>query len=205
MSAPTASEERDRRVVATVVVLVILLIAGIPTAIWIASARSSATFSDTEILENNRLGAATLDIEVGTDSAVFDARNLAPGDRVSGHVKVSNVGSLPLILSISATSSGGVLAEWLRFAAWTVPEDCRPDDVEAGRATVLADDFAISSAGTGNLGDSENGILRLAPDADVVLCLGASLALDAGNEVQGQSLSVNLILDAVHDLEGEES
>ena len=204
MSAPTASEERDRRVVATVVVLVILLIAGIPTAIWIASARSSATFSDTEILENNRLGAATLDIEVGTDAAVFDARNLAPGDRVSGHVEVSNVGSLPLILSISATSSGGVLADWLRFAAWTVPDECRPDDIEAGRATVLADDFAISSAGTGNLGD-DDGILRLAPDAAVVLCLGASLALDAGNEVQGQSLSVNLILDAVHDLEGEES
>ena len=40
---------------------------------------------------------------------------------------------------------------------------------------------------------------------NVVLCLGASLALDARNEVQGQSLSVNLILDAVHDLEGEES
>lgn len=197
-----AEPHRDRRVAAVLVALVALAVAVLPLGLWLFSARSSATFSDTEILEDNRLGAATLDIEVGSDGAVFDARNLAPGDLASGHLEVTNVGSLPLTLSISATSSGGPLTDWLRFSAWTAPEQCRPDDIVSGRATVLASDFAISSTGTGAL-TTPDGPLRLATGDTVVLCLGAALPLDAGNDVQGQTLSINLILDALHDLEAE--
>ena len=109
MSTQDLTEPRRRRVGVIAALLALVLAAGLPAGIWLLGARSSATFSDTEILDANRLGAATLDIEVGTDDAVFDARNLAPGDRVSGHLEVANVGSLPLTLSVSAVSS----------AAWT--------------------------------------------------------------------------------------
>lgn len=203
MSQPQVTDDRrDQRLVAALIALVLLMLAGIPATIWLLSMRSSAAFSDTEILDNNRLGAATLDIEIGSDAAVFDARNLAPGDVVSGHLEVTNVGSLPVTLSLSAASSGGVLADWLRFSAWTVADECRPDDVAQGRATVLAADFAISTASTGPLAGAQ-GPLRLGTGETVVLCLGASLPLDAGNEIQGRTLSVNLTLDAVHDLEAE--
>lgn len=201
MSASQVSEpERDRRVIAAVATLVALLIVGIPMTFWLLSARSSATFSDTEILENNRLGAATLDIEVGSDAAVFDARNLAPGDVVSGHLEVTNVGSLPLTLTLSATSSGGPLADWLRFSAWTTADQCRADDIAEGRARVIAADFSISTLATGALNGEP---LPLSTDETVVVCLGAALPLEAGNEIQGQTMSVNLVLDAVHDLEAE--
>ncbi len=192
-------DERDRRVLAAAVVLMALIGAGIPLAVWLSTARSSATFSDSEILDDNRLGAATLDIEVGSDEAVFDARNLAPGDQVSGHLEIANVGTLPLVLTVSAVASDGPLADWLRFSAWTVDESCLPDDVATGRAELLAEDFAITAAGTGPLATSSEPI-RLAPEETLVLCLGARLPLDAGNELQGQTLTVNLILDAVHDL-----
>ena len=69
---------------------------------------------------------------------------------------------------------------------------------------MLAEDFAITSAGTGPLtGDVEP--VRLTTDGSVVVCLGARLPLEAGNEVQGQTLAVTLVIDAVHDLEASSS
>lgn len=199
----TADEPRDRRVIAAVAVLIAVLIGGLPLTIWLLTARSSASFSDTEILDNNRLGAATLDIELGSEEAVFDARGLAPGDEVSGHLEVTNVGELPVELSVSATSSGGPLGDWLRFSVWTSADQCRPDDVSAGRAVLVAEDFAITGAGTGILGTAGDGITLSMQDT-VVLCLGARLPLEAGNEAQGQSVAVNLIIDAVHDVEASD-
>lgn len=204
MNMHTDDDERRRADLrAVIAALVALLIMGIPAAIWMWASQSSASFSDAEILDNNRLGAATLDIELGSTDAVFDARNLAPGDQVSGHVEVTNVGTLPLVLSFSAVSSAGPLADWLRFSVWTVPDSCRADDITAGRASVLAQDFAIDATGTGSL-TSADGPMRLSTDETIVLCLGARLPLEAGNDIQGQTLTVNLIVDAVHDLEVDE-
>ena len=57
-------DQRDRRTVVVVAVLVAVLAAGVPLTIWLMTVQSSASFSDTEILENNRLGATTLDIKL---------------------------------------------------------------------------------------------------------------------------------------------
>lgn len=203
MTTTPESDAPDQRRVILSLALLAVLIVGIPLMIWLASANSSASFSDAEVMNDNRLGASTLDIEVGSAEAVFDARNLAPGDTVSGHLDVANVGTLPLTLSVSATSSDGVLADWLLFSVWTVEGSCLPDDLATDRGQPLAVDLRISGSGTGSLGSGEP--IRLAPGEGLVLCLGAALPLEAGNEVQGQQLGVNLVLDAVHDLEATES
>jgi hypothetical protein len=202
---PTAKEQRgDRRYVLGLVGGFVLLLVGAPVLLWWVTARSSASFADTEILDENHLGAATLDIELGRDDAGFEARNLAPGDRVSGHLELVNAGSLPLEFGVTAQASSGVLRDWIVLSMWEATSICKADDIPAGTAgPVLATDKPIVE-GTVRLADplvDPAPALRLAPGEDTTVCLGATLSLDAPNEVQGQQLAIDLIVDATHDLE----
>ncbi len=201
-SAAASTTRRDRAVQTAIAIILALLVIGGALILWTSSSQSSAQFADAEILEDNRLGAATLDIEAGRDGVEFAVANLAPGDQASAHVDVANVGSLPLATTIRVETGAGPLAAWLRYSAWLVPDRCRPDDVGAGRAEPLAEDVAELTASTDLTGGER---LRLGAGESVILCLGVQLSLDAGNDVQGQSVTVDLVLDAVHDLDAEEA
>ncbi len=196
----------DHRYVVVVAALMALLLIGGPLALWWMTARSSASFSDTEIFDENKLGAATLDIEIGPEATEFNALNLAPGDIVSGQLALKNAGSLPLEFSVTARASQGVLRDWLVLSMWRSTSSCRADDVSSGNAaTVLSTAVALTD-GRARLADAsidETPALRLGVGAETVMCLGAQLSLDAPNEVQGRQLVIDVTVDAVHDLDGE--
>ncbi|MGB5757867.1 MAG: hypothetical protein WBM50_13205, partial [Acidimicrobiales bacterium] len=113
-----------------VLLFVAAAVIALPLWLWWSASRSSAAFGDSEILDGNRLGAATLDVEVGRRTAAFLAENLAPGDRVSGQLELENVGTLPLRYQVGAVTDGGPLGDWLRFDVWTTTEVCRPGAAE---------------------------------------------------------------------------
>ena len=187
-----------RRYIAVIAALLALLAAGVPVGLWLVASQSSASFADAEVLESNHLGAATLDIEVGTDEAVFEAENLAPGDDVSGQLELTNAGSLPLLYGVRARTGGGLLASWLRFDLWVSDTICSPEN----DAPLLASGVALTSTDTtlAAVGEAE---LSLAPGESATVCLGANLPLEAPNDVQGRRLDVELVVDAVHDIEAQ--
>ena len=191
---------RSRRTVAVIAALVTLLGLSVPFVVWWLGSDSSASFADSEVLEANHLGAATLDLEVGADRAAFSAENLAPGDEVSGQLVVSNAGTLPLRWGMAGVGDGGLLGEWLRFEVWQSTTTCSPN--QAGDRFVS--DVLLTPSPTilvqfAGLGSTFPEVLR--PGESATLCLGASLPLSAPNEVQGRRLEVSLTLTAEHAIE----
>lgn len=184
--------------VAIALAVLALLAAIVPVGLWWMASTSTASFADAEVLEANHLGAASLDIVVGSDSAVLVAGNLAPGDVVSGQLEVTNAGTLPLRYGIKARTGGGLLRDWLVFELWEGENLCRPGNPIAP----VVSGVKLSSTDTTLVSVGEAGLM-LGPDESAVLCLGASLPLAAPNDVQGQRLDVELIIDAEHDIEAD--
>jgi hypothetical protein len=186
------------------IALLLLLVMSIPLFLWWRGSLSSAAFADSEVLESNHLGAATLDLEIGNGTATFRAENMAPGDVVSGQLELVNAGSLPLLFAVTAAGDGDRLAEWLRLSVWRSDATCSADApgpllaadiVLTPSLTVLVGNVAspLASAGTQlSVGDSTN------------VCLGALLLLDAPNAVQGRQTEIDLVVVAVHDFEVEQ-
>ncbi len=198
-----------RRIVLSVLAgLAALAGLALPTIVILGGQTSSASFADSEVLSANQLGAAVLDIEIdaGTSDAaevarreaLFTATNLAPGDRVSGHLEMTNAGDLPLRYGLAAVSESGRLGQWLRFEVWAGTGTCTPDqpaprvieDVQVGSEPVDLVEL---------LRTDEANVLQ--PGASFLWCIGAVLPLDAPNEAQGQQLDLTMLVIAEHLIE----
>ena len=192
-----------RRLLAVIVLLLALITLAIPAWLWWNASSSSASFADSEVLETNRLGAGTIDIEVSPSSAAFTALNLAPGDMVSGHLLLTNSGSLPLRYWITATSSGGLLSQWLLFGVWVGRSQCAPTDT----APRIVDNLQIGVNAAQLVGqparDEAAPGPTLAPGESELICLGATLPLVAPNSVQSQQMDVEIVVNAEHDVQAE--
>ncbi|MGI9607702.1 MAG: TasA family protein [Acidimicrobiales bacterium] len=198
--ADETSEHRNHRRLAIAFLLVLLALAT-PLLLWWQAGRTSASFADTEVLQTNHLGAATLDLEIGSSTVSFDATNLAPGDLITGQIELINAGTLPLLYLVSGTSDQDPLSDWLRFDVWRSDATCRPDDVRS----LISSDIALTDRPEILLGDyapvATESSERLAVGETTIVCLGARLLLDAPNTVQGRTTVVDFVIDAVHDIE----
>ncbi len=195
MTGDTAGSEAHgdpRRMSAVLLVLLALLVVAVPFAIAWWARQSSANFAENEVIGVNRLGAATLDVEVGELRAVdLDATDMAPGDAVTGSLEMRNAGDLPLRYAITATSTGGALADWLGWDLWPAP--CEPGP---GPDALLARGLRIGVTARPVVADR-----TLAVGARETLCLRATLPISAPNDLQGATTTVDLAVVAEHDLE----
>jgi len=208
-SGDEPASQRRRIVLSVLAGLAALAGLALPTLVILGGQTSSASFADSEVLSANQLGAAVLDIEVeaGTPNdadvgarreALFTATNLAPGDRASGQLEMTNAGDLPLRYGLAAVSEGGRLDEWLRFEVWAGTGTCTPDqpaprvieDIRVGSEPVELVELVRS--------DEAN---VLEPGASFLWCIGATLPLDTPNDAQGQSLDLTLLVTAEHLIE----
>lgn len=189
-AAPT---HRESRSVVAVAVLAVLAAASAPVWILVLSGDSGANFADTEVFDRNRLGAGTVDVEVGETTSSLGAEQLAPGDVVTGELELTNVGTFPVRVGVDASLEGDALADWLTFDFWLAAASCAseaptPRNLLLGPAATSV--IAIDAGSTG-----------IAPDEAVRLCVEARLPLEAPNEVQDQAVGLDLTINAVHDLE----
>lgn len=188
-------------------VVAALLLLAISAPIWlIYNANSStAAFADAEVLDNNRLGAARLDLEIGDSSAIFEATNLAPGDVVSGQLELRNTGTLPLLYEVSGYSDGDPLADWLLFELWLSHNTCSVDDTAERLAQNLTFGPSIGSFDDGAV-DGRAVVAQggLSVGEHRTMCIGARLALEAPNDAQGRRTQIDIVIDAVHNIEADQ-
>lgn len=208
---PADQPDRRRQVLVTILAGLAAIAAMAVPMLWVLSSQtSSASFADTEVLSANQLGAAVLDLEVvanpdaadvtidgsqaaPVDRALFSAANLAPGDRVSGQLAMTNSGDLTLRYGLAAVEEGGVLGAWLRFEVWAANGTCTPgqagsrviEDVQVGSTPVPL--VELVRADDANV---------LAPGESFVWCVGATLPLDTPNAAQGQRLDLSVLVVA---------
>lgn len=179
--------------------LLAALVLAAPFAVQRLTPDSTAAMADTEQIGINRLGAATVDLALRTESgdplstseeAVFSARGMAPGDRAAGTLSIGNTGDLPIDYEMALGSAGGLLADWLKFEVWLSPSVCNPAQPDVGTLRPLV----LGSAD--GAGPVTEGLVRLMPGNRIELCVGASLPLDAPNELQGRELDMTIVVTA---------
>jgi hypothetical protein len=195
-----------RRLTTVLGVAAVVLVLGIPFAVAGVALDSSASITDAETLGTNRLGAADLALELQTvegglaasGEGLLQAPNLAPGDRVTGQLVVSNVGDVPLIFDVSGESTDPLFADWMTLEAWIFDGTCSPDQSERGQAQPLRTDAdaPVQLSGVG-------GRPVVEPGAAVTVCIGATLDLGTPNDAQGREAELTIVVNATHYVEGQ--
>lgn len=193
-AVPTTSDDRRRQTAAVVVVFVLAILSLV--WIWTTLRPTSASFSDRETIEGNRLGAGTLDVEVGEQTIAFSAQNMAAGDTVRGQFEVVNAGSLPLRFDISSFAPASPLREILDIRAWNSSGACAPTPPTSAPIWSVLDPGSV--APTVRQGALPVGASRL-------ICMVATLPLDSGPAAQGQRLDLIIGVDAAHDIAASEA
>ncbi len=197
---PTPPNSTHRWTASGLILILLVLATSVPAWLVWMGGRSSAAFSDAEVLDDNHLGAATVDIEFGQAPIRLVAESMAPGDSITGQVEVTNVGSLPILLGIEAKRSEGWLGTWLLFDLGLSETQCVAADT---LQDPLLSGLALATTTT-SLVDPLIHImpeLQLGPDQSITLCLRATLPLSTPNEAQGARADVDFIINALHDVE----
>ena len=206
---PQRETERPHSAARWSTALVLLLaLAIIVIGLWMLARRSSAAASDVENIGVNRLGAATLSLEVTTDEVQTDAAAfvilaMLPGDTAIGELRLTNDGSLPLRYAVRLVGEPSPLTDWLTFDVWTDTAGCvrgAASAEETIRRNVMPSAATTELVGDATLGP-QPGDRVLAVGAGEVLCLGATLALSTPNEMQQRVFEFDIVVDAEHDLD----
>lgn len=196
--------------------LAAVLAVSTPIVLALIAPGSGANFADSESFAGNRLGAGLVQISIDQasldpavagrtqsrpgDRAVLSATNMAPGDAVSGKLRVENNGSLPFQYAVTATASPArsPLNQWLLYESW-LGSTCEVGETTPRWATNLAfgDRPAAVMGRTTPIGDQ----FTLEPGDSVTVCIGARLPLTAPNEVQNAQVNIDLVISAVQALE----
>jgi len=173
-----------------------------------------AYFSDTESSTNNSLTAGTLDLNVdGGDAAVttFSVSDVAPGDSGSGNTTLANVGSLSGELDASTSAitntpgaggteyegGSGELGANAQIALYVDVDQSgtwssgdiglKSDNTTYNNPTAL--DYATVDSYGSKSWDAVETIAASASDDFVILW---QVPTGAGNDIQGDSASVNI-------------
>lgn len=197
---PISPDEPRVQAIAAASLVVVVMAVAIPLILIRWAGTSEAEVSESDIIGLNRLGAATVDIEVGRVTTMLGTVDLAPGDTTVGSVEVGNAGSLPLRYRLTVRGSGGRLGAWLHWITWVRTSPCTQDGAARVRAAI--DDPGFSGPEPG--AEISIGPRVLDPGNEDVLCVAAHLPLSAPNGVQGTELSVELLADAEHAIDNED-
>lgn len=163
----------------------------------IASA-AMALFTDTAVVPENQVAAATLDISTQPASAAVTAADMVPGDSVVETLTVSNDGSVELRYSMSTTVTGDtMLADQLQLTIKGGLTNCTEASMtdSASGTLIYQGSLAMASFGDATAGE-QTGDRVLSPAGDEALCLRLLMPLDTSNEYQGKTTTATFNFSA---------
>jgi hypothetical protein len=177
----TAKEERRR--VRTAILILILSLA------TIGGLLTAAVLTDTQSVGANTFSVGTVDISTAPASAWVSYSGMAPGDRVTNPITVSNVGSLQLRYAIRSTTTENVLAAQLDLTIKSGVITCTNAGFGASGVVLYGPGDLGNTASINVVGDpaqgNQAGDRVLDAAASEVLCAQASLPLTTGSAYQG--------------------
>ena len=148
-----------------------------------------AVFTDLTTNDGNSFSSGTVDLTVAPATAAVTLADMAPGDRVTEPLSVTNSGLLDLRYAVESTTTEDTLASALELTIKTGVTSCTPGGFGL-TGTVVAGPLALGSTTTAAvLGDvaqgADAGDRDLAPGATETLCLDVALPLPTDNTAAG--------------------
>jgi hypothetical protein len=164
----------------------ILLIVAITTTVI---STTGALFTDTQSVGANTFSTGTIDISTSPASALVTFSDMAPGDKVTNPITVTNGGSLQLRYAIQSTTTEDSLAGQLDMTIKTGVTTCTNAGFDTDGTVAYGPDDLGSTTGVDAVGDAtqgaDTGDRTLDASAEEVLCFQVSLPLSTGNSYQG--------------------
>ncbi len=159
-----------------------------------------ALFTDTVAVGANTFSTGTVDLTTSPTTALVTFSNMAPGDKVTNPITVSNPGSLQYRYAVTSTTTENVLATALTLAIKSGVTACTnggfgTDGAVVRAAAALGNTTAINVIGDPAQG-AQTGDRTLAAAGSEILCFQAELPLSTGNTSQNISTTATLSFQA---------
>lgn len=159
--------------------LVTLAVLGLALSAFMIA--SLALFTDVENVGGNTFSTGTIDLATAPLSAVVTATAMAPGDRVTAPLDMTNSGTLALRYSATSTTTEDVLAAQLVLTVKETATTC--DDAGWASGTTVYTGVLGTSGTSVVFGDVTAGFQAgdrtLAPAATEELCIRVELPITA--------------------------
>ena len=163
-------------------------------------AATLALFTDSASVAANTFSAGTVDITTSPTSALITFSTMAPGDKVTNPITVTNAGTLQLRYAVTSTTSENTLAAQIDLTIKTGVTTCTNAGFDTDGTVRYGPGDLGSTTGVNVIGDptqgSQAGDRTLNASASEVLCFQASLPLATGNSFQGLTSTATFAFQA---------
>jgi hypothetical protein len=163
---------------------------------------SQAVFSDSQAVDANTFSTGTIDVSTSPTSALVTYSDLAPGDKTTQPLVVSNAGTLELRYAISGSATNAdakALKDQLSLIVKTIDVTTPASPCDNFDGTQLYSGDVDSTAGK-LVGDStagsQTGDRTLAASGSETLCFRVELPSASGNAYQNASTTATFTFDA---------
>ena len=165
---------------------------------------TSALFTDTDTITGNTFTTGTVSLTTSPATAAITMTGMAPGDKVTRAITVTNAGTMALryaVLSTTDAPDADFLAAQLDFTIKSGVTTCDDTGFDVGGSTVVyATGDLGSTTGAKVVGDSAAGAQAgdrvLAAAGSEVLCAQVLVPLGTGNTYQGKTTTATLTFNA---------
>lgn len=163
---------------------------------------TQAVFTDTQAVDANSFSTGTIDLTTSPTSALVTHSAMAPGDKTTQSLVVSNAGTLGLRYAISGSATNAdakALKDQLAMTVKTIDVTTPASPCDDFDGTQLYSGDVDSSAGK-LVGDStagsQAGDRTLAASGSETLCFRVELPSASGNAYQDASTTATFTFDA---------
>lgn len=161
--------------------LAVGILAGAPWAL------TQAIFTDSQALASNTFSTGSVDISTSPTSALITYTAMAPGDKVTAPVTVTNGGTLQLRYALTTSISGSsTLSDGLTLAIRSGVTTCSNAGFAADGTSVYSGSLTAGAVGDAAQG-SQAGDRTLNASASETLCFQVQLPTTATNSLQSLS------------------
>jgi predicted ribosomally synthesized peptide with SipW-like signal peptide len=180
--------------------LSLLVVAGLLATFGLLA---SAYFTSTATVGNNTFTTGTLNLTASPTSAALTLSNMAPGDKVTAPITLTNAGTLDLYYAMTSNSTNGDnkgLAQQMTLAIKSGVTACTNGGFDASGTALYNGSLQGASFGNSdfeNFGWPQPGDRLLTATALEVLCFQVMLPTSTGNPYQGATTTTTFTFNAI--------
>jgi hypothetical protein len=173
-----------------VALLAVGIIAGAPWAL------THAVFSDSQAVGGNTFSTGSVDISSSPTSALVTYSSMAPGDKVTAAITISNAGTLQMRYAMATSISGSTtLSDGLTLTVKSGVTTCSNAGFSTDGSQVYSGSLTSGSIGDASQG-SQTGDRTLNASASEALCFQVQLPTSASNSLQSLSATATFTFSA---------